>query len=788
MMRAIDKKLWRDLMRMRGQALAIMLVIMSGVATFIMFISTLDSLNLTRASYYQEYRFADVFSTLKRAPDSLLARINEIPGVEKAETRVVATVNLDIPNFPEPVTGRLVSIPDKGEPLLNKLHLRQGRLVAPGRDNEAVLSESFAQAHGFVPGDKLHATINGRRKALTIVGIALSPEYIYQLRPGGIFPDHERFGILWMGRTALGNAYDMDGAFNDVVLSLTLKVNEDDVINRLDTLLEPYGGHGAYAREHQLSNHFLTEQFRKLDNNASIFPVVFIAVAVFLLNVVVGRLITVQREQIASLKAFGYSNLNVALHYSKLVIVIVISGVVIGVLAGIWLGQGMSELYMEFFSFPFLHYELTPSVVINAALTNIVAAIAGTLFAVRAAVQLRPAEAMRPEPPSEYNVSIVERLGVKRYLSQPSRMIVRQIQRRPVKSLLSVIGIALACGIMMTGRFQQDTVSYMMYVQYDLMQRDDISLTFVEPTSRKVMFELQNMEGVEHVEVFRTVPVRLRFQNRSHRTAIHGVEPNGDIKRLLDADLDPILLPTNGIVLTDYLGDLLGVRPGNQLTVEVLEGNRPVRQVTVVGMVKEYMGVRGYMRLSSLNRFMREGSAISGAYLAVDSFYKNSLFEKIKERPRIAGMLEREQEIKNFYKTMNESTIFITTVATVFAVIIAFGVVYNNARISLTERSRELASLRVLGFTRGEISYILLGELTVLTIFAIPLGFLIGRALCSLIASALQSELFRVPLILEPQTYAFAATVVIISTIISALVVRSRLDKLDLIGVLKTKE
>jgi putative ABC transport system permease protein len=787
-MKALEIKLWRDLWHLRGQALAIALVIMSGVATFIMFLSTLDSLRLSQAIYYQDYRFAEVFVTLKRAPEGLRYRIQEIPGVEKVETRVTSMVNLDIPDFLEPVTGLLVSIPDHGEPLLNKLHLRQGRYVEHGRDDEVIISESFAEAHGFVPGDKINGIINGRHKALTIVGIALSPEYIYQLRPGSAFPDYHRYGILWMGRTALGNAYDMDGAFNDVVLGLSADANENDVIDRLDDLLDTYGGRGAYGRADQFSNRFLIEEFRQLENNAAMFPIIFLGIAIFLLNVVLGRMINMQREQIASLKAFGYSNIDVALHYFKLVMVIVLLGIIAGILVGIWLGRGMSGIYMDFFSFPFLHYHLQTKVILNATLSNAGAALFATLFTVRAAARLRPAEAMRPEPPAQYRESFIERLGFKRLLSQPNRMIIRHIMRRPIKSLLSIIGIAFACGIMMTGRFQQDTVSYMMDIEYGLMQREDISVTFTEPTSRKAMFELQSMEGVEHVEVFRAVPVRLRFQHHSHRTGIRGVEPGGVIQQLLDADLQPIDLPSDGIVLTDFLGDMLGVRPGDQLTVEILEGNRPVRQVTVAGMVKEYLGVSAYMELSALNRLMREGQAISGAYLAVDEPYKVSLFQKFKEIPRIASTLEREQEIRNFNKTMDETMIFITTVATFFSVVIAFGVVYNSARIALTERSRELASLRVLGFTRAEISYILLGELALLTIFAIPLGLLVGQGLCGLIALGLQSELYRVPLILEPKTYAFAATVVLISTVLSGLMVRSRLDHLDLVAVLKTKE
>jgi putative ABC transport system permease protein len=787
-MHALTHKLWRDLWQLKGQAVAIAAVIMAGVATFIMFLSTLDSLQYTRNYFYKEYRFAEVFSSLTRAPQSLAARIGEIPGVDKVETRVVSFANLDVPGFIEPVIGRLVSIPENREPLLNRLYLRQGRLVEPHRADEVVLSEAFAEAHGLQPGDKLHAVINGTRRQLTIVGTALSPEYIHQLRPGGVFPDFKRYAVLWMGREALGSAYDLEGAFNDVVLGLSRDARAKDVIEHLDELLERYGGGGAYAREHQLSHHFLNEEFKQLGHLATIFPVLFLGVAAFLLNVVISRLVTMQREQIATLKAFGYRNRDVVLHYLELVMVIVISGVATGVVLGIWLGRGMSDVYMAFFRFPFLLFHLRPEMVLNAAAVSSAAATLGTLFAVRKAAALRPAQAMRPEPPARYRETLLEQLGLKRFLSQPTRMIFRHIQRRPIKSMLTVFGIALACGVTMTGRFQNDTVGYMLDVQYGQSRREDLAVGFFEPTSKKAKFALQSLPGVERVEVFRGVPVRLRFEHREHRTGITAVEPGGEIMRLLDADLKPIRLPAQGILLTDYLGGMLGVKAGDDILVEVLEGARPVRQVRVVGLVKEYMGVSGYMSLDALNHLMREGPAISGALLAIDEQYLPTLFERFKQMPRIAGVFERVQEIRNFHRVMDETMLFVTYVATVFAVVIAFGVVYNSARIALTERSRELASLRVLGFTRAEISYILLGELALLTLVAIPLGLYLGYELCVWIAYSLQSELYRVPVVINTNTYAFAATVVIVSAVVSALLVRRKLDQLDLIAVLKTKE
>ncbi len=787
-MRALDRKLLRDLWQLRGQATAIALVIACGVATFVMFLSTLDSLEVTRADFYRQYRFADVFAPLKRAPESVRARIARLPGVDRVDTRVVAPVTLDLAGFNEPVTGLITSIPDRGEPALNRLYIKAGRRVEGGRDDEVMVSEAFAEAHGLHPGEALDVIIKGRRKRLTIVGTAISPEAIHQLRPGGVFPDYQRYTVMWMAREPLAAAYDMDGAFNDVVLSLARGAHAQDVIDRLDALLQAYGGVGAYPRKDQRSNRFLSEEFKQLENVASIFPVIFMAVAAFLLNVVVTRLVATQREQIATLKAFGYTNLNVALHYTKLVLIIVIVAAALGVGLGAWLAHGLAGIYTRFFRLPYLEFRLEPDVVGGAVLASVASGLSGTLYAVWRAARLRPAQAMRPEPPALYRETLVERMGLRHLISGPGRMILRHLGLRPVKSLLSVVGIAFAGAILMTGRFQQDTVAFMLHVQYALSQRQDLTVTFVDPTSFRALYELQSLPGVTGAEPFRSVSVRLRHGHYQYRTGIEGLPRGGTLRRLLDTKLDAVPLPPEGLVMTDFLGQILHVRPGDNVTVEVLEGRRAVRRVPVVALVKEYLGLSGYMDLQALNRLMAEGHALSGVYLSVDSRALDKVYAALKERPRVAGVTERAREIRNFNKTMQETMLFWTSVATMFSAIIAFGVIYNAARITLTERSRELASLRVLGYTRAEISYILLGELAVLTLAAIPAGLVIGRWLCGYIAHAIQSDLYRVPLIVDPSTYAFSALVVLTSALVSALVVRGRLDELDLIGVLKTAE
>ena len=773
---------------MRMQALAIAMVIVSGVAIFIMSLSTYDSLYETRESYYRDHHFADVFSSLKRAPLSVVEDIQAIPGVDKVETRVATYVNLTIAGYDDPVGGRLISLPSNSKGLLNQLFLREGRLLETARDNEVILSEEFANAHQLNPGDKINATINGRSKSLTIVGKGLSPEYIYQIAPGAMFPDYKSYGVMWMAREPLASAFDMKGAFNNVSLTLSKGTHEQDVIDQLDNLLKPYGSMGAYARKDQLSNRFLTAELEQLQNMATMFPVIFFWVADFLLNAVISRLISLQREQIAVLKAFGYSNVDVGLHYSKLVLMITSLGVMVGTVFGTWMGHGLSGLYMDIYSLPFMHYRLEPEIIAASILVSFSVAVVGTLFAVKRAAELPPAQAMRPEQPETYRPTFIERLGLQQQVSQPSRMILRHIERHPFKSMLTTLGISMACGIMMIGGFQKGAINEMVDVQYNMSEREDFMVYYTEPTSQRSLYSLKSVQGVEHVEGFRSVMAHVNFEHRAYRTTVNGMQANSQLTRLLDLNLKEIEIPKDGVIITDYLAELLHIKTGDLLTIEVLEGNRPTLHVPVVGTAKAYLGLNVYIQQATLNRLLKESNVISGAYLKVDEKYRQQAYREMTNMPRVVGVIQQKSAIAGFYETMNNSILFFTFISTLLGASIAFGVVYNSMRIALSERNRELASLRVLGFKRSEVAYILLGELALLTLFAIPIGFAIGYGLCLYLSVKLESDLYRIPLVLETDVYAFAALVVIVSSLLSAIMIWRNLAHLDMVAVLKAKE
>jgi putative ABC transport system permease protein len=787
-MRALDRKLLRDLRGMRGQMLAIGLVIVAGVATYVSGRSVMDALQRTLADYYRDYRFADGFAAVRRAPESVRARLRDVPGVAELETRVTAPVNLEVAGFDEPVAGLLVSVPEDAQPTLNRLFVREGRLVRVGREDEVLLNEVFATAHELRPGDHVTAIVNGRRKVLTVVGIALSPEHLLQVQPGSLFPDAERFGVLWMGRQALAAAYDMEGAFNDVGFTVAPGARIEDVIERIDLILAPYGGRGAIARKDQPSNFAISEEFRQLRGTSTMLPIIFLGVAAFLLNIVVTRLISLQREQIGVLKAFGYRNLAVGVHYAKLVLVVALIGAAIGTVVGLWLGSLLGKLYLAYYHFPALDYRARASIVLAAVLLTTGASLVGVIQAVRRAVRLSPAIAMRAAPPPSYRATLVERLGLQRFFDQPTRMIMRHLERQPARALLTMVGIASSCAILIMGLFAGDSFNFIMRVQYGLAERENLAVTFVEPTSTAAVYELASLAGVRHAEPFRAVAVRLKHEHRRYDTAIQGIPSAATLRRIIDTELQPVGIPSAGIVLTERLAGILGAQPGDVITVEVREGSRRTRNATVAGFTRQFIGVAAYMEMTELNRLAGTGQAISGAYLMTDAHFDHVLTRALQDRPRVSSIVSQERTMQAAMESYERSMLTFTFILSLFAGVIAFGVVYNSARISLSERDRELASLRVLGFTRGEISYILLGELAVLTLAAIPLGFLFGAGLSAWVVQALQTDLYQFPLVLSRDTFGLAAVIVIIAALISALIVRRKLNRLDLVGVLKTRE
>lgn len=787
-MQALQRKLWRDLRSIWSQALTIALVVASGVAGFISTWSAYDTLAWSRDRYYSEARFADVFASVQRAPLSLQDRLTALPGVAQVQTTVAQTVQIILPGVAEPMRGRLIGLDAKRPQKLNEVFLRSGRMVQPRASGpmEVLVSEAFASARELTPGARLQALMNGKRQDLVVVGIALSPEYIFAGMGGS--PDVRGFGIFWMNHDALAAAYDMGSAFNQVAVRLAPGAHENAVIDALNRTLAPWGGIHAHGREDHLSHRMLDSEIREQQVLGTVLPSIFLLVAAFLLQMVLSRHIAIQREQVAALKALGYGNRTIGLHYLQLVLLIVALGLLLGVALGSWLGEWFTALYTSVFRFPQLLHRIRPELLLTALGVTVLTAMMATVQAIYSTVKLAPAEAMRPPAPGHYRPSVAERWGLQAWLAPNARMVLRQMERSPWRALLTIAGLSASMAIVVSGSFWGDSIDLMLKTQFEQVLRGDVTVALIEPGPANASTDLMRLPHVTAVEASRSVGVKLVSGHHQWRGNLQGRPAQGQLQRIVDTVQTVHEAPAHGLLLTDRLAKKLKLRPGDEVRVELQEGSRDVWTLPVAGTVSEMMGMNAYIERHTLNRWLREGDVANQFVLSVERGHETELLQTLAQQPRIAGSFSKAVMLRNVQGITARNLLIFSAVLTAFASVIAMGVVYNQTRIALAERAWELASLRVLGFTQGEVSALLLGEWAVEMLVAMPLGWLAGYYLSDSIVRLIQTDEFFFAVRIAPRTYAFATLCVVLAGLFSAWIVNRRIRQLDLVSVLKVRE
>jgi putative ABC transport system permease protein len=601
---------------------------------------------------------------------------------------------------------------------------------------------------------------------------------------GGLV-DKRRYVALWMPRKSIEAAFKMAGAFNDVVLQLEPHADTTAVLDALDRELARYGGTHSVARDRQSSNYMLTSELSILRTLALVIPAIFLAVAAFLVNVVVSRLIFLERQQIAVLKALGFGNRRIGAHYLGLVALIVAIGAAAGLLMGVQTGRWMTALYAEFYKFPRYRHHVAPGLVVLTLVIGLAAAVVGALGAVRRVVRMPPAQAMRPPAPLTYRSS---RGGTAlgRALGPSATMVIRELERRPLRFLLSAVGIAMGIAIFVMGRFGNDSFGRLMTDVYPQEHREDLVVSFARSAPQRAVEELAHIPGVLYAEGQRIVPVRMRAGSRYRDLTLVGLPAHQELRRLLDAGDHPVDLPIGGLVVTDKLAEVLGLHVGDEVVVEVMEGDWRTRRMVIAGTIREAFGLFGYARADWLSGALGEAPRVSAVLLKVDPLRAAGVRARLKDLPQVIGVTSTSQVIENYREQTGKSVVVMTLILTLSAAAIAIGIVYNNARIALSLRSRDLATLRVLGFTRREISSVLLGELGAQVVLGIPLGLVLGTAWARMLTAGFNTESIRFPFYIEPRTYVLASVIALVSGAVSALLVRRNLDRLELVGVLKS--
>lgn len=787
-MKALDLKLLRDLWRMRGQALAIALVLAAATATFVLSMGVHRSLSETRDAYYARNHYAEIFAGMTRAPRSIVTRVRKIPGVQRAEGTILQYATLDFPKRNIPVRALINSVNEHGRTQLNQVTLQKGRMPRAGEASEVVVDDAFAKANQLAPGDSVDALIYGSKQRLDIVGIGLAPNYIYSIAPGDLIPDNSRFGIFWMGEQALEAVTDRTEAINSLSLTLERGGSQADVIRQIDILLAPYGGTGAYGREDHLSHAFLENELMQLDAMTKVIPPVFLLVSTFLVYIVLGRMIRTERTQIGLIKAFGYSNWAIGWHYLKFALAIAVLATVLGSLMGIWMGQGMTKLYAEIYRFPFLNYRISPGVFLTAAVLAIGSAALGALGGMQAAIKLNPAVAMSPPPPPVYKAGLLERLGQSAGFTTIGHMIIRHITRWPGRSAITVLGVALSMGLLFSTMQFIDASRTMLDSFFFRAQRQDLTVSFVEPRNEDVLYELSQIPGVLRVEGTRAIAVKLSNGNLVERSAIQSADSDSTLTIRIDSDGSEIDLPPAGLMLSSQLANQLEVSAGDMVLVELLGGRRTKTMQPVSSIVDEFIGARAYAAEETLAKIARDAAPVGAALLRIDSAQRDAILIELKEMPIVLGVTERDAALKKFEQMIDENIFTMIGLYIIFASGIAVGVVYNSARILFSERAHELATLRVLGYHRSEVSVVLLGELALLVVASVPVGCFIGYWMAQMMTSMFSSDLFRMPFAPTRSTYGYSILIVLASAMLTAFVVALRVLRLDMVRVLKARE
>lgn len=787
-MKPLDKKLFRDLWRMRMHVAGVALVLGCGLAVFIMSLGLQRSLERTRSDYYAERRMADLAVSLVRAPNRVGRLLAEAPGVEAVETRVAGLAVLDLPQLLEPAAARLVSLPEYGRPTVNDLVVARGRWPDPGRPREALVNEAFATAHALEPGDQLEATIYGRRQILSIVGIANSPEFVFVAAPGELFPQPARFGVIWMGREALARAFDLDGSFNEAVIRLGRDADPERASAALDDILRPYGSSGAYGRDRMISDRFLSEEISQLATMAAFLPAFFLIIAGFLVNIAIGRMIATERSNIGLLKSFGYTGGALAWHYAKNALMFAAIGAVLGSLAGYALGAATADIYREYYHFPRLDFRVPPSIFVLAWIAALATALAGAVASVVRAARLAPAEALAPPRPTAFSggPSGVRALG--RRLDAKSRIILRRIVRFPRRAGTTTLGVAFAIALLVVAQSFPAVMEELLDVHFGLANRQDVTLTFTEARERGALHEVERLPGVIYAEPFRVDNVIFHHRGRDIQEAVFGMSYEARLNRVIGQDRRPIEPPAAGIFLARALAERLGAQPGDTILVEQASGRRTQASVRVAGIVDPMVGSSAYMELSALSRLMREPGRISGAHARLDYGSYAAFNQRIKETPALAGVSFVTLAAQSMRTQFDEGVGVMNFIFAAFAAVMAGGVAFAAARITFAEQQRDLATLRVLGFTRTEVSYVLIGELLALAVLAIPLGCAIGLVLAQVLMASFETELYSFPFVYNPPGYAFAIGFTLLCVLAAAFVVRRGIDRLDMVAVLKARD
>jgi putative ABC transport system permease protein len=788
----LDRKLLREARSSGPLLLAITSVIAVGVMCFVYMRSTYQNLGLAKFRYYAQCRMADFWVEVKKAPLVEVERITNIPGVAAIRPRIQFHATVDLERVAAPLNAMVLSLPDERQPIINDIVIERGGYFTDRRPDEVIVNAAFARRHAITPGQVIHLILNNRRQELHVVGTAISSEFVYLVAPGSIAPDPEHFGVFYLKRTFAEEVFDFDGASNQIVglLDAGHQDRSQEILRQIEVLLAPYGVVTTYPRRTQTSNQFLSDEIRGLGIFSTMMPAIFLAVGALVLNVLIVRLVDHQRVIIGTFKAIGYSDAQIFGHYTKFALALGLGSGIVGLGLGYMMANFVTSLYRMFYEFPDLENRVYPLTYAGGLGVGLFCALVGSLQGARAGLRLKPAEAMRPKPPARGGAIWLERFPwFWSRLSFGWRLVLRNVFRNRLRTAVGMFATAMGAGLLVTGFILASAIAYLINFQFESVTRSDLDLRFKDELGPGALLEARQLPGVDYVEPL--FDVSCTFINGPHRRrgGISALVQHSRLTTPRDQEGQRIRVPETGLAMSRKLASLLHASVGDEITILPTKGLREERKVRVAELSDSYIGMAVYADIRYLSRLMGEEFAMTGAQMTVDQSpsVMKELYAQLKQLPALQAVNARANTIENLEFIVETQRIFITFLV-IFSGIIFFSSLLNSSLISLAERQREVATLRVLGYTQWQVGGLFLRESMVVNSLGTLVGMPLGYTLAYILSLLYDTEMFRFPLVSPPRVWLGAISMAVVFAVLAHCVVQYSINRLDWLDASKTKE
>ncbi|PKM76618.1 MAG: hypothetical protein CVU90_11745 [Firmicutes bacterium HGW-Firmicutes-15] len=789
----LGKKLWRHIRHNKGQFLAVAAVVMVGIIAYIAMSSSYYNLSQSQENFYRENNFADYYFQVVKAPQEVMKQVEILPGVK----RVTGRIQRDLPIIKksgERATARVVSYTLPMENELNNLSLVQGRMFADnqrGSDVEVLLDPKFASANNLVWGDRVTVVVEGKETFLNAVGSAISPEFIYTMKDSAdMLPDPQKFGIFMLESRQAQQVLNMPDQINQVLIEFSSGADQTQIIAAVKDILKPYGLLASYPRKDQLSHAVLQAELDSLRSVTLFLPLIFLGIAAAIQFVILRRMVKAQRSQIGVMKAMGYDNYRIMVHYASYALAVSILGAVLGTFLGLILAGSISQMYAQFFNLPGGMQGYNMKAIFYGFILSLSVGVAAGLTASRSVARIHPAEAMRPEPPQNSGKSLLEKLPLLwKELNPGWKMTLRNIGRNRGRFMLTLMGVVFAVALLIIAFFTNDAVDYIMQRYFYVGQTYDLSIRFNSLIQEKELLDINRMDGVQKVEGFLELPVKIHYQGKTQDEVLLAYPSDLSMKTMESGTGQPIQVPPDGILINQRTAAKLGVKEGDEVELETLLPIGPVHRDTVkiMGETRQLIGGGSYINLQRANRILQERNLVSGAMLKVETGKVGFVESEINKMLGVSSVLSRQKELQNFQKNMASMT-YSVSLMILFAVVLGFAIVYNSSVMNFAERQREIASLRVVGYSTQEVSSLLLKENLLQSLFGVLLGLPFGRLVAGAYVKSVSTDLYTLPVIIYPLTYLFSALGGIIFIMLAHRFAIKGIKDLDLVATLKNSD